>query len=103
MADFTKYKPDSTDDNTAVNPRVAAERNDYPIPAPQPTYSTRHCMEKRGTDTFDEQDSENLRQVRRRRSRYRNGLSEWAWVVIAGALFSVVLIMSLSAFLLVKV
>ena len=102
MTDFTQYEPNVADDNTIINPRVAAEDHDYLIPAPQPTYSTSQYLEKRGTNAAGDYDSEQMRQVRRRRSRYRSGLSEWAWVVIAGALFSVVLIMSLSAFLLVK-
>ena len=47
-------------------------------------------------------DSAARERVRRRRVQSRNRGGEWAWVVIALAVFSVVVVMSMSAFVLLR-
>ncbi|QPC80759.1 LCP family protein [Phototrophicus methaneseepsis] len=104
MTDFTQYQTGAHDDNTTVNPRVAGSDENVSIPAPsaQPIYSTSYYLGKNTNSDSAEQEPYSPQRARKRRSRNRNALSEWAWVIIAGALFSIVLIMSLSAFLLVR-
>lgn len=76
------------------------------IPSPRPVYSTKDYADKRHMPpTPPPIETSAVRdRVRRRRihKRGNNPVSEWVWVVVAGALFAVVLVVSFGAFVMVQ-
>ncbi|MEL6306522.1 MAG: LCP family protein [Chloroflexota bacterium] len=75
-----------------------------PSPAPRPVYSTKDYTEKRKAPPPPPSQTSAVRErVRKRRRNQRgNSASEWVWVVVAGALFSIVLVISFGAFVIVQ-
>ena len=81
------------------------EHGEASIPSPRPVYSTRDYSEQRKVPPPPPpvQASAARDRARRRRMNQRgNAAGEWAWVIVAGALFSVVLVVSFGAFVIVQ-
>ena len=85
---------------------IKTDGEEASIPSPRPVYSTKDYAEKRNVppppppiETSAARD-----RVRRRRKNKRgsNPAGEWVWVVVAGALFAVVLVVSFGAFVMVQ-
>ncbi|MGJ3238873.1 MAG: LCP family protein [Anaerolineae bacterium] len=80
-----------------------SEKPDPSIPSPRPVYSTKDYSSKRHNPPPPPiQPSAARDRVRRRRMNRNNSVGEWAWVVVAGALFAVVLVVSFGAFVIVQ-
>lgn len=79
--------------------------NEASIPSPRPVYSTKEYANKRNAPPPPPpmQNSAVRDRVRKRRMNNRgNSAGEWVWVVVAGALFAVVLVVSFGAFVIVQ-
>jgi LCP family protein required for cell wall assembly len=79
------------------NERSAEEAS---IPSPRPVYSTKDYADKRNVPPPPPPDmirSHARERALRRRSSSKNSVADWAWVVIAGTLFAVVLVVSFGA------
>lgn len=74
------------------------------IPSPRPVYSTKDYHNKRQVPPPPPVQASAVRDRSRRRRMNKRGntASEWVWVVVAGALFSVVLVVSFGAFVMVQ-
>jgi len=85
---------------------TSQQEQDQPsIPSPRPVYSTKDYADKRKAPPPPpiSQASAARERVRKRRMSQRgNTASEWVWVVVAGALFAVVLVVSFGAFVMVQ-
>lgn len=75
-----------------------------PSPAPLPVYSTKDYTEKRKAPPPPPSQTSAVRErvAKRQRSQRGNSASEWVWVVVAGALFAIVLVVSFGAFVIVQ-
>src|SRR5690349_4207303 len=75
------------------------------IPSPRPIYSTKDYAEKRAAPPPPPPDmlrSAPRERALKRRSSSKNTVADWAWVVIAGTLFAVVLVVSFGALVYVQ-
>lgn len=75
------------------------------IPSPRPVYSTRDYSDKRQVPPPPppmQASAARDRAKRRRMNKRGNSAGEWVWVVVAGALFSVVLVVSFGAFVIIQ-
>jgi polyisoprenyl-teichoic acid--peptidoglycan teichoic acid transferase len=84
------------------NERSAEEAS---IPLPRPIYSTKDYADKRAVPPPPPPDmlrSAPRERALKRRSSSKNSVADWAWVVIAGALFAVVLVVSFGALVYVQ-
>lgn len=74
------------------------------IPSPRPIYSTKDYANKRNIPPPPPiQNSSARDRVRKRRMNKRgNTASEWVWVIVAAALFAVVLVVSFGAFVIIQ-
>lgn len=70
----------------------------------RPIYSTHDYLDKRQTPPPPPIPASAARERKRKRRMGRSGnsASEWIWVVVAGALFAIVLVVSLGAFILIQ-
>jgi LCP family protein required for cell wall assembly len=84
------------------NERSAEEAS---IPSPRPIYSTKDYADKRNAPPPPPPDmlrSNARERALKRRSSSKNSVADWAWVVIAGTLFAVVLVVSFGALVYVQ-
>lgn len=72
-----------------------------PVP-PSPAYPPPVGVPSLTRQTLDEAQSHARDRLRQRRLKQQRRTSEWAWVIIAGALFSVVIVLSLSVALIMR-
>ena len=97
------------DYNTPDKAKVAnGSSQDKPFEASIPTvktppvYSTNHYSRKQAPPPPPLRESAARERVKRRRVNGRGSSADWAWVIVAGALFGIVLIVSMGAVLLVR-
>ncbi|GAB5490216.1 MAG: hypothetical protein Phog2KO_04310 [Phototrophicaceae bacterium] len=82
-----------------------SDNKEASIPSPRPIYSTKDYVNKRNSPPPPPpaQNSTARDRVRKRRMNKRgNTAGEWVWVVVAAALFAVVLVVSFGAFVIVQ-
>ena len=84
---------------------TGSDNKEASIPSPRPVYSTKDYVNKRNSPPPPPpaQNSTARDRVRKRRMNKRgNTAGEWVWVVVAAALFAVVLVVSFGAFVIVQ-
>jgi polyisoprenyl-teichoic acid--peptidoglycan teichoic acid transferase len=87
------------------NKHLSSAKNDENKKVSRQVYSTREYTDKRQSPPAPppmRSSSVRERNRRRRMGRGTNTASEWIWVILAGALFAVVLVVSFAAFILVQ-
>lgn len=75
------------------------------IPSPRPIYSTKDYADKRNAPPPPPPDmlrSNARERALKRRANAKNSVADWAWVVIAGTMFAVVLVVSFGALVYVQ-
>jgi len=97
------------DNNTLINPRVMLKQDAGPHNSNSEQsvyYGSSYYAEKRKDRPLPPNapgiPRSSARERSRRRNRGRNSLGEWAWVVVAGALLTVVLLVGLSSVIILR-
>jgi polyisoprenyl-teichoic acid--peptidoglycan teichoic acid transferase len=95
---------DQFSENDSIKPNERDLKSDGGNPVVPPVYSTRHYSRQQSAPPPPPpmRESAARERAKRRRTNGRPAGSEWAWVVMAAALFAVVLVVSISALVFVR-
>ncbi len=93
---------DEDNDLTIQSQKPVPHEPSVPAPNVPPVYSTRHYSRQNPPPPPPLRESAARERVKRRYANGKPSSSEWAWVIMAGALFAVILIISVSTLLFVR-